>query len=98
MTWYQKAMKDVAGCEKPRGAAKQVSIRGFPNGVTHPAVRYISVPSGTENNNDFLSSGERTGNSLNRMSAKAVCRCSCEVAGNIRLCCTDRGKSYKSLS
>ncbi len=39
MTWYQKAMKDVAGCEKPRGAAKQVSIRGFPNGVTHPAVR-----------------------------------------------------------
>lgn len=38
MTWYQKATKDVAGCEKPRGTAKQVLIRGFPNGVTHPDV------------------------------------------------------------
>ena len=28
-------MKDVAGCDKPRGAAKQASIRGFPNGETH---------------------------------------------------------------
>ena len=35
MPWYQKAMKDVAGCDKPRGAAKQVLIRGFPNGETH---------------------------------------------------------------
>ena len=38
MPWYQKAMKDVAGCDKPRGAAKQALIRGFPNGETHPGV------------------------------------------------------------
>ncbi len=30
----QVAMKDVAGCDKPRGAAKQALIRGFPNGET----------------------------------------------------------------
>ena len=27
-------MKDVVGCDKPRGAAKQALIRGFPNGET----------------------------------------------------------------
>jgi hypothetical protein len=31
----QKAMKDVVACEKPRGAGKQASIRGCPNGETH---------------------------------------------------------------
>jgi len=31
----QKAMKDVVACEKPRGAGKQASIRGYPNGETH---------------------------------------------------------------
>ncbi len=31
----QEAKKDVVGCEKPRGAAKQAMIRGFPNGGTH---------------------------------------------------------------
>jgi hypothetical protein len=30
-------MKDVAGCEKPRGAAKQALIRGCPNGETRLA-------------------------------------------------------------
>jgi hypothetical protein len=38
-TWWmprrQKAMKDVVACEKPRGAGKQASIRGYPNGETH---------------------------------------------------------------
>ncbi len=34
MPWRQEAMKDVAGCDKPRGAAKQALIRGFPNGET----------------------------------------------------------------
>ena len=29
-------MKDVAACEKPRGAGKQALIRGYPNGETHP--------------------------------------------------------------
>jgi hypothetical protein len=27
--------KDVAGCDKPRGVAKQTVIRGCPNGETH---------------------------------------------------------------
>ena len=35
MPWRQKAMKDVEVCEKPRGADKQASIRGYPNGETH---------------------------------------------------------------
>ena len=30
----QEAMKDVAACDKPRGAGKQALIRGFPNGET----------------------------------------------------------------
>ena len=33
----QQAMKDVAVCDKPRGAGKQALIRGCPNGETHPA-------------------------------------------------------------
>ena len=36
MPWRQEAMKDVVSCDKPRGAAKQAVIRGFPNGATHP--------------------------------------------------------------
>jgi hypothetical protein len=28
-------MKDVDGCDKPRGGAEQPLIRGFPNGGTH---------------------------------------------------------------
>jgi hypothetical protein len=28
-------MKDVASCDKPRGAAKQALIRGYPNGSAH---------------------------------------------------------------
>ena len=35
MPWRLKPMKDVGGCEKPRGAADQASIRGCPNGETH---------------------------------------------------------------
>ena len=34
MPWLEKAMKDVAICDKPRGADKQALIRGFPNGET----------------------------------------------------------------
>jgi hypothetical protein len=33
----EKAMKDVASCEKLRGAAKQALIRRSPNGATQPA-------------------------------------------------------------
>ena len=34
MPWRQEAMKDVVGCDKLRGAAKQAMIRRFPNGET----------------------------------------------------------------
>ena len=34
MPWRRKAMKDVASCDKPRGAAKQALIRGSLNGET----------------------------------------------------------------
>jgi hypothetical protein len=37
-------MKDVAGCDKPREAAKQALIRGFPNGKTW-CVHSASLPS-----------------------------------------------------
>src|SRR3954465_12278319 len=38
MPWRLKPMKDVGGCDKPRGAADQASIRGCPNGETrHPS-------------------------------------------------------------
>ena len=34
MPWRQEAKKDVASCDKPREAAKQAVIRGFPNRET----------------------------------------------------------------
>jgi hypothetical protein len=34
MPWLSEAMKDVISCDKPRGGANILSIRGFPNGVT----------------------------------------------------------------
>jgi len=37
MPWREKAMKDVASCDKLRGAAKQALIRRSPNGATQPA-------------------------------------------------------------
>lgn len=41
-----KTKKDVDGCEKPREAAKQAVIRGYPNGATRlvywaPITEYI---------------------------------------------------------
>jgi len=37
MPWRLLPMKDVGGCDKPRGSADQLSIRGCPNGETqHP--------------------------------------------------------------
>jgi hypothetical protein len=41
MPWRLKPMKDVGGCEKPRGAADQASIRGYPNGETHCPSRAV---------------------------------------------------------
>jgi hypothetical protein len=38
MPWRLKPMKDVGGCDKPRGVAYQAWIRGRPNGETrHPS-------------------------------------------------------------
>ncbi len=38
MPWRLKPMKDVGGCDKPRGAAERALIRGCPNGETrHPS-------------------------------------------------------------
>ena len=39
MPQQKLAMKDVASCDKPRGAAKQALIRGFPNRETVPPER-----------------------------------------------------------
>ena len=35
MPWHMAPMKDVFGCEKPRGVAERALIRGCPNGETH---------------------------------------------------------------
>ena len=43
MPWRSEAMKDVVGCDKPRGAAEQALIRGFLNGATHPACRVHDI-------------------------------------------------------
>jgi hypothetical protein len=34
MPGHQEPMKDVGGCDKPRGAVNRALIRGFPNGGT----------------------------------------------------------------
>src|SRR5882724_2748483 len=38
MPWRLQAMKDVAACEKLRGAGKRALIRRCPNGETHPCI------------------------------------------------------------
>ena len=44
MPWRQKPMKDVGGCDKPRGAANLALIRGCPNGETrHGSCRVTPV-------------------------------------------------------
>lgn len=40
-------MKDVASCDKPRGAAQQAVIRGFPNGATWPESCPVTEPKGS---------------------------------------------------
>ena len=34
MPWHWEPKKDVANCEKPRGAVNERYIRGYPNGAT----------------------------------------------------------------
>ena len=38
MPWRLQAKKDVAACEKLRGAGKRALIRRCPNGETHPSI------------------------------------------------------------
>ena len=44
MPWRLLPMKDVGGCEKPRGAADQALIRGYQNGETHCLLRAVLRP------------------------------------------------------
>ena len=51
MPWQKQAMKDVASCEKLRGAAHRRYIRRCPNGETHlskPQVRPAEYIGGYE--------------------------------------------------
>src|SRR3970040_663418 len=88
MPWRRQAMKDVAACDKPRGAGKRALIRGCPNGETRPArvipVRIhrvgeahllngnISVGKETKINGDSESSGERNRTSLRVLAVSLV--------------------------
>jgi hypothetical protein len=44
MPWRLKPKKDVGGCDKPRGAAYQALIRGYPNGETHRSTTAVLRP------------------------------------------------------
>src|SRR6266496_5622727 len=41
MPWRSQAKKDVAACEKLRGAGKRAMIRRYPNGETRPTVKRL---------------------------------------------------------
>jgi hypothetical protein len=89
MPWRREAMKGVASCDKPRGAASRQrsgdARMGEPGwGNAHSSVtEYIGHGTrtegtetsqyleGKESKRDCLSSGERTGNSLNQRRAIA---------------------------
>ena len=80
MPWLFEAKKDVISCEKLRGCANNSwsadvrmgqpipSDRDTPvnSGRANPGNWNISLPGGKENNSDSLSSGDRTGRSLNQ--------------------------------
>ena len=80
MPWLSEAMKDVISCDKLWGGANNLWSGDFRMGQPNILKRYyptwleanagnwnILVPAGKENNNDSPSSGERTGNSPNRL-------------------------------
>ncbi len=46
MPWLVEAMKDVLGCDKPRGAAKKALIRGFLNGATQHGANHVTTSVG----------------------------------------------------
>ena len=45
MPWRLLPMKDVGGCEKPRGAVDQALIRGCPNGETQHTAKGVLLQS-----------------------------------------------------
>ena len=87
MPWRREAMKGVASCDKPRGAASrqrsgdarmgepgwgnaQSSVTEFiGHGTRTEGTETSQYLEGKEINRDCLSSGERTGNSLNQVRA-----------------------------
>ena len=85
MPWLTEAMKDVISCDKPRLGANDPWPADFRMGQPNylkgnylyeckEANRgnwNILVPRGEENNSDSPSSGERPGNSLNRVCSNA---------------------------
>src|SRR3989442_7906835 len=89
MPWRREAMKGVASCDKPRGAASrhrsedarmgepgwgnaQSSVTEFiGHGTRTEGTETSQYLEGKEIKRDCLSSGERTGNSLNRQRAIA---------------------------
>ena len=97
MPRHQKAMKDVASCDKLRGVAHTLwsgDVRmGKPTGLTgnlrwthslkvaNEGKWNISVPSGIKIIRDFPSSGERTGNSPNLLYVKNFGCCTGGVMG-----------------
>ena len=44
MPRHLEPKKDVAICDKPRGADKRALIRGFPNGETQPDSIWLLLP------------------------------------------------------
>ena len=44
MPRHQEPMKDVGGCDKPRGAVNRAEIRGFPNGETQLGDNKAQLP------------------------------------------------------
>ena len=110
MPWYREAKKDVISCEKPRVGAnnrRSVDVRmgqPDPGNVGSPAlgggerreVKHLST-SRKRNRRDSLSSGERSGKSLNLVaciSLQALCTGCCGLySGGF----ADLPWSYKSI-
>src|SRR3954451_12308004 len=66
MSRCQEAMKGVEDCEKPGAAVKQAMIPGYPS--QRRELKHLSTCR-KRKKIDFLSSGERRGNSLNRFAS-----------------------------
>ena len=92
MPWHMGAMKDVGGCDKPRGAVNRAVIRGCLNEETH----WVGMPGtqtlfggvrrevkhlSTYRKRYSVSSGERKRRRLNHARGISACWCVCGVVG-----------------